>query len=68
MAPIVVDKAKKKTDILNAAIEVFATKGVANAKMNDIAIAANIGKGTIYEYFSSKEDIFSTAFHVFLNA
>jgi AcrR family transcriptional regulator len=65
MAPIVVDKAKKKTDILNAAIEVFATKGVANAKMNDIAIAANIGKGTIYEYFSSKEDIFSTAFHVF---
>lgn len=30
-------------------------------KVQDIATAAGIGKGTLYEYFSSKEDIMSSA-------
>ena len=30
-----------------------------NIKVQDIATAAGIGKGTLYEYFSSKEDILS---------
>ena len=44
-------------------MQVFAQKGVVNTKMNDIAIIAGIGKGTIYEYFSNKEDIFQEAFN-----
>lgn len=31
----------------------------ATIKVSDIAAAAGIGKGTVYEYFPSKEDIFS---------
>ena len=33
--------------------------------MADIAIQANIGKGTIYEYFKSKEDLFFAVFEWF---
>ena len=33
--------------------------------MIDIAIAGGVGKGTIYEYFRSKEEIFATAFSYF---
>jgi len=67
MAPKIVDKEAKKMEILQAAIQVFSQKGVANTKMIDIATAASIGKGTIYEYFPSKEDIFITGFQHFFD-
>jgi len=66
MSPKIVDKQAKKQDILEAAMRVFARKGVANAKMAEVAEAAGIGKGTIYEYFKSKEDIFAEAFRHFM--
>ena len=59
MAPKIVDKEAKKTQIIIAATQVFSKLGVAKTKMIDIAQAAGIGKGTIYEYFRSKEEIFS---------
>lgn len=62
MAPKIVDKEQKKRDIQRAALAVISKKGYANTKMADIASEAGIGKGTIYEYFRSKEDIFSIAF------
>lgn len=34
-------------------------EGYDRATMQDIAIKAGVGKGTIYEYFSSKEELFS---------
>ena len=48
----------KMEQILEAAIKVFASKGFHNAKIEEIAIEARIGKGTIYEYFRSKQDLF----------
>ena len=60
--PKVVDKEAKKLEILNAAIKVFAKNGVVKTKMAEIAQAAGIGKGTIYEYYRSKEEIFHEAF------
>jgi len=63
--PKIVDKETKKLEILHVAMRVFARKGVVKTKMIDIATAAGIGKGTIYEYFSSKEDIFKSAFVFF---
>jgi TetR/AcrR family fatty acid metabolism transcriptional regulator len=63
MSPRFVDKEEKKRDILMAAMRVFAQGGVVKTKMADIAAAAGIGKGTIYEYFRSKEDIFAAAYH-----
>ncbi len=66
--PKIVDKKAKKAEILKAAMEVFARNGVVKTKMANIALAAGIGKGTIYEYFRSKEDIFEEAFNsVFSN-
>lgn len=60
-----VDKKLKKQEILHAAMKVFAKKGVSKAKMVDIAQEAAIGKGTIYEYYHSKEKIFEDAFYHF---
>ncbi len=60
--PRIVDKEAKKNEIVNAAMRVFAQKGFANTKMSDIARAAKIGKGTIYEYFNNKNDIFEQGF------
>ncbi len=62
--PKIVNKEQKKIEILQAAIHVFAEKGIQKSKMIDIAKKAGIGKGTIYEYFDSKENIFEEAFHI----
>ena len=62
--PKIIDKDAKKLDILHAAAKVFAQKGVVNTKMVDIAAEAGIGKGTIYEYYRSKEEIFGDSFRL----
>jgi len=63
MSPKIIDKEEKKKQIIQAAMQVFSKNGITKSKMIDIARAAGIGKGTIYEYFRSKEEIFSAAFH-----
>ena len=62
MCPKIVDKDAKRTEILIAAMEVIAAKGFSQTKMSDIAKNANIGKGTIYEYFKSKDEILVFSF------
>lgn len=65
--PKIVDKKAKKREIVQAAVKIFAKRGVANTKMADIAQAAGIGKGTIYEYFKDKNEIFTESFSRFLD-
>ena len=48
----------KRKIILDAAVQVFSTKGYHNTRMEEIATVAGIGKGTIYEYFDSKLQLF----------
>ena len=60
-------KAAKRNQIVEAAARVFARKGYAGAVVADIAVEARIGKGTVYEYFSSKEDLFFAVFEWFQN-
>lgn len=45
-------------EILDAALELFVEKGFRATKMEDIARAAGVTKGTPYLYFQNKEDIF----------
>jgi AcrR family transcriptional regulator len=49
-----------RKEILSAAEKVFAAKGFFRTTMNEIAEAAEFGTGTLYKYFSSKEDLYFT--------
>jgi AcrR family transcriptional regulator len=53
-------KQARPGEILDAALAVFAEKGYAGARMEDIAIKAGVTKGTIYLYFPSKEEVFKS--------
>lgn len=50
-------KAAVRKQILATAIRLFSEKGLERVTVDQIADAADIGKGTIYNYFRSKEDI-----------
>jgi AcrR family transcriptional regulator len=47
---------------VEAATAVFAQKGYASTRVADIAERAEVGKGTVYEYFSSKEELLFAVF------
>jgi AcrR family transcriptional regulator len=51
-------KDARPAEILDAAMAVFAQKGFAATKLDDIAAQAGITKGTIYLYFDSKQALF----------
>ena len=57
-----VNKKDKHDRIIQAGLKVFAREGYSKAKINDIAESAGIGKGTVYEYFGSKKEIFLNVF------
>ncbi len=48
----------KRAAILNAALDLFRQHGYRRTAMEDIARAANVAKGTLYIYFTSKEELF----------
>ena len=60
MCPRVTDqyKTKVKEKIVQAAITTFSKYGYDKTRMDDIAKSAKIGKGTLYLYFKSKEELF----------
>lgn len=64
MAPKIVDKNKKKREILRSALGVFGQRGIHDFKMIQIAEAAGVGKGTLYEYFPSKADLVIGSFEL----
>ena len=51
----------RRSEILAAAVAVFAHKGYADARMDDIAREAGLAKGTLYLYFRSKEEVYEAA-------
>ncbi len=60
-----VDKKKNKTSeekILAAAKKVFTTKGMAGARMQDIADEAGINKALLHYYFKDKNKLFELIF------
>jgi AcrR family transcriptional regulator len=50
-------KAAVRARIIATAIDLFGRHGLANVTVEHIADVADIGKGTIYNYFETKEDI-----------
>lgn len=51
-------KADRPGEIVRAALAVFAEKGFAAAKLEEIAARAGVSKGALYLYFETKEDLF----------
>lgn len=47
----------KRRKILDAALELIREKGLEDTRIIDIANKAGIGKGTVYDYFTSKEEV-----------
>ncbi len=50
---------KKRKAIVDAASELFLDKGYGSVSMDNIASYAKVSKRTVYNHFSSKEDLFS---------
>jgi AcrR family transcriptional regulator len=49
---------RTRETIITAAVELFREKGYESTSIMDIAGRAHTGKGTIYQYFKGKEDLF----------
>ena len=49
---------ERPRQILDAALQVFGERGLAGARLDDIARRAGVSKGTIYLYFPNKEELF----------
>jgi AcrR family transcriptional regulator len=52
---------ERPEEILCAALDVFADEGLAGARVEDIATHAGVSKGTLYLYFSGKDELFREA-------
>lgn len=50
---------KTRDKLIDIARQLFAHKGIESTTMNDIAIAADKGRRTIYTYFKNKRDIYN---------
>jgi len=55
------NKEEKMNLIMNVAEKIFVEKGYEEATMTEIAKRANLAKGTLYLYFSSKKDLYFTS-------
>ena len=51
------EKQQRREEIIQAAEEVFFSKGFDRSTMDDVAEQAELSKGTLYLYFISKEDL-----------
>lgn len=54
-------KEARPAEIAAGALEVFAERGFAATRIEDIAARAGVSKGTVYLYFDSKEALFKAA-------
>jgi AcrR family transcriptional regulator len=52
---------ERRRDILDAAVDVFMRKGIADAKVEEITSLAEVSKGTFYLYFKTKDEAAAAA-------
>ncbi len=52
------ERQRRRADIIRAAAEVFAERGLESASMDAIASRAELGKATLYYYFPNKKALF----------
>lgn len=54
-------RVRRQEEILDAAARFFASRGYSEANIQELADMLQVGKGTIYRYFPSKESLFLAA-------
>jgi len=53
-------KTERPAELTAAALDLFVERGYAATRLEDVARAAGVSKGTLYLYFDSKETLFKT--------
>ncbi len=66
MPPKIVDRESRRRQIAAAAMSLFSESGFEATSMNQVARAAGIGKGTIYEYFRSKDELIAASIQIWV--
>lgn len=51
---------ERRQQIMDAALRIFARRGIIGTKMSMIATEAGISPGLLYRYFNSKDELFTT--------
>ncbi len=51
------EQIRRRREIFDAALHLFLDKGFNETSMREIAEAAGVGKSTLYDYFTTKDDI-----------
>ncbi len=51
-------KEERPAELMAAALDLFVERGYAATRLDDVAALAGVSKGTLYLYFSSKEELF----------
>ncbi|RKY98379.1 MAG: hypothetical protein DRQ13_03625 [Ignavibacteriae bacterium] len=59
-----IKKQRKREKIINAAAELFSHKSYHEVMMEDVAKLISIAKGTVYNYFTSKEELYYSIMQV----
>jgi len=52
------NRSRRQEEILDAAAKLFASRGYSDANVQELADSLQVGKGTIYRYFPTKETLF----------
>jgi AcrR family transcriptional regulator len=61
-------KEARPQELLDAALDLFAEKGFAAARTDEVAARAGVSKGTLYLYYPSKEELFKAVVRQNLSA
>ncbi len=64
--PKIVDKEQRRQQLAQTAIELFSEHGFENVSIAQIAKAAGVAKGSIYDYFESREELIMAAIMVWM--
>jgi len=56
------EQLRRRKEIFDASVHLFLDKGFNETSMREIAEAASVGKSTLYDYFSSKDEILISYF------
>lgn len=65
--PKIVNHEKYKAEILSKCVDILARRGYSAVSMREIATELDVSTGTLYHYFSTKEDIFKELVKFVLN-